>query len=997
MTVDDALTPPQATMTLLMTDVVDSTGLAARLGDAAASVLWTAHDRMARDLLHRWQGREIDKSDGFLFLFERPAQAVHFALAYQRALGALDPPLQARAGLHVGPVLLRKNPAADVASGAKPLEVEGLAKPLTARVMALAQPGQTLLTAQALAQLKWAAPRPASASIDAAPDGSLALAVPVPTLPHGHWRVQGLEAPIELYAAGEPDTAVETSAAPAESAKAYRVVQRNGLWLPMRDVRHSLPSERDPFVGRTTALQALAQCFERGARLVSLLGLGGCGKSRLAQRFGWTWLGDYEGGVWFCDLTPARTLDGMALAVAQGLDVPLAGGEPVALLGQALRGRGPCLVVLDGFERVARLAEDTIGRWLDQAPDVRFIVTTREVLGIGGEQTLALAPLDLDESEALFRRRAAAARSDFKPTPADDDAILPLVRLLDGLPLAIELAAARVRVMPPRMLLQRMSERFMLLASTGGRRDRHATLRLTFDWSWDLLSVAEKSALAQLSVFQGGFSLTAAEVLLDLRACPDEAGLPWAMDLVQSLTEKSWLRAVGDHRFDLLSTVSEYAAEHLATPGRFEGSGPAAREAAHERHWRHFAGLTEAQAVADACADIDNLVLACRRSAAKGDAACAAGALISAWAALARTGPFRAGAELAATVRQVPGLQMAQAAWVEAVAASAAQMQGRHADSAGYCAAGLRLARQAGDVLAEAWLLSIDGDRLTIESQPDAARTCLTEALRLARAQQDRSRECRVLRGLGKVAHNFGHFDDARNHYESALGLARQLGDTQLEGGLLGNLGGLAHAAGDLAVAREHYQAALALASESGDRRWGANTRCNLGLLLHGEGLSDKAVGHFEAVLATAREIGHPELECIAQCNLGIVAQALGQIDAALQHQEHALAVALRLADRRTEGQVRGYLGPLYACVGRADAATAALTQAESLLTTLDDRFSLGLVHCQWAEALLLLGQAEAARGALLRARSLAVQLGAGPDTELGRSLQRLTARLDPH
>ena len=150
------------------------------------------------------------------------------------------------------------------------------------------------------------------------------------------------------------------------------------------------------------------------------------------------------------------------------------------------------------------MPQDTLGRWLDRAADARFLVTTREVLGLPGEEVLALAPLPPAEAADLFMQRAEAAKAGFRPNAEDRAAIAPLVALLEGLPLAIELAAARVRVMPPRTLLLRMSERFKLLASSGGRVDRQATLRAVFDWSWELLSLPEKAALAQLSVFEGG-------------------------------------------------------------------------------------------------------------------------------------------------------------------------------------------------------------------------------------------------------------------------------------------------------------------------------------------------------------------------------------------------------------------------------------------------------------------------------------------------------------
>ena len=303
---------------LLLTDVVDSTALSEKMGAAATATLWAAHDRYARDLLPIWRGREVDRTDGMLLLFDAPGDAAEFALAYHRALAALDPPLFARAGLHLGPVVLRENSASDVARGAKRLEVDGTPKALTARVMAIAGGGQTLLSADARNALGETARRIES---------------------HGHWRLKGIALPIELFEIGDVGAPFIP---PADAAKAYRVVLQDDVWLPVREIRNSLPADRDTFVGRRDTLDDLAQRFDAGFRLVSVLGIGGTGKTRLAARFGWTWLGDYPGGVWFCDLCQARGVDGIAFAVAQGLDVPLGKGDPVAQLGHAIVGRGKC-------------------------------------------------------------------------------------------------------------------------------------------------------------------------------------------------------------------------------------------------------------------------------------------------------------------------------------------------------------------------------------------------------------------------------------------------------------------------------------------------------------------------------------------------------------------------------------------------------------------------------------------------------------------------------
>jgi predicted ATPase/class 3 adenylate cyclase/Tfp pilus assembly protein PilF len=956
---------------LLLTDVVDSTKLSEALGDAAMAELWAAHDRVARDLLPVWRGREIDKTDGLLLMFEEAADAVGYAIAYHRALALLSVPLKARAGVHVGAVLLRENPASDVARGAKPLEVEGIAKPVAARVMALAQGGQTLLTVEARAAL-----------------GPTSLRL----VSHGHWRVKGIAEPFEVFEVG--GTAAPFTPPPAIGSKGYRVTLNDDHWLPVARVRHSLPAERDAFVGRRDALLELARRFAGGARLVSVVGMGGSGKTRLVTRYAWTWLGDFPGGGWFCDLSAARSVDGVVRAVADAFDVPLGKDSPVAQLGNVIAARGACLVILDNFEQVSRYAEETLGRWLDRAGEARFLVTSREVLGLPGEEALPLPPLPLADAAALFVRRAESAQADFRPNAQDQAAIAPLVKLLDGLPLAIELAAARVRGLPPRVLLARMSERFSLLASSGGRHDRQATLRAAFDWSWDLLLPAERAALAQLSVFEGGFTLEAAEAILDLSVF---GAAPWPTDVVHSLVDKSFVRRLGDGRFDLLVSMQEYAAEHLRTPEHFVGSGPQAMAAAQARHAAYFAALGEQRAVAGGCVEVDNLVVACRRAAAAGQADTAAGALEGAWAALKLRGPFNAGVELALSVRAMSRLTLVAIASVERIAGSALQASGRVAEAQAHLEAALNASREARDQRCEARVLNELGDLYRNEGRVDEARTHLTLALTLARACADRMVECAALNGLGSVNIATGHFDAGRRDYEAALGLAREMGDRQWEGGILGNLATANAELGRMDEARADYEAGLAAAHEAGDKHWEGNTLCNLGLLHFEQGRMDDALEQLDAALDVARAIGHKRLECIVVCNLGLVHEAQGRHDDARAGYEAALAVARALTDRRSEGQVLGYLGRLHARQGRLNEARRSLDAGEALLREVSDRVSLGILLCSRAEAEHLGGAQPAARTAQAEAWALATQARAGPESELGVCLARVNALLGGH
>ncbi|HEX2009987.1 MAG TPA: hypothetical protein VJN44_03525, partial [Roseateles sp.] len=265
--------------TLLLTDVVDSTHLSALLGDAEMAQLWAAHDRVARDLLPRHGGREIDKTDGMLLLFDQAEQALTYARAYHAALAGLHVPLLARAGVHVGPVILRENSAADVARGAKPLEVDGLAKPVAARVMALARGGQTLLSAAA----------------------RQALGESVPHLhSHGHWLLKGVDEPLELFEAG-----AEPLGPPPDGEKSYRVARVGERWLPLKAVPNNLPQQATAFLGREREIDEVKRLLEQ-SRLVNLLGMGGLGKTRLSLQVAAELLAEFPDGAWFLDLAPIR-------------------------------------------------------------------------------------------------------------------------------------------------------------------------------------------------------------------------------------------------------------------------------------------------------------------------------------------------------------------------------------------------------------------------------------------------------------------------------------------------------------------------------------------------------------------------------------------------------------------------------------------------------------------------------------------------------------------
>ncbi len=755
--------------------------------------------------------------------------------------------------------------------------------------------------------------------------------------------------------------------------------------------KHFLPAERDPFVGRASDLAALDERVAGGHRLVSVLGLGGTGKTRLVVQHARRSLPHLPGGAWFCDLTEARSAHGIVSAVAAALDVPLGKDDPVVQLGHALAGRGRCLVILDNFEQVARHASETLGRWLDRAPEATFVVTTREVLGLPGEQSLGLAPLAQPDAETLFAIRAKAACAGFAPDEAERAEISRLVALLDHLPLAIELAAARIRVMPPRLLLERMSARFKLLSSSGARHTRQATLRATLDWSWDLMSSEEQAALAQLCVFENGFTLEAAEAVLSLAEL-------WPTDAVQALVDKSWVRPTSSARFDLLVSVKEYAAEKLdALGGRAE---------AERRHGQCFAALGTEESLRALyrhggldrrralVLDLDNLIAACRRAVARQDGETAVATLDAAWAVLQMTGPFGVGLDLASATLELP-LAPSLRVRVEPIRGSALLMLGRSKEAMPCFDAALVIARDARDRHRQASLITYQASTFREQARLAEARAAYDAALAIHREDGNSWGEGIVLGYLGSVLHTEARYEEARACYETALAISREIGDRRWEGNVIADLGFVHVVAGRPDEARASYEAALAIHREVGNRRSEGITLANLASLHDHQGRDNEAVACNHAALAIARETGNRRSEGNTLGNLGDLLQVMGRSAEARACLDEALAIDREVANIRAEAVALAALARHHLEGGQPDEARTCLAASERLLRDLSDPLHLGIVLCHRVLLEVHDGHADAARAALSEAERLATQIGVSSESELGKLINTGRAALE--
>jgi predicted ATPase/class 3 adenylate cyclase len=785
--------------TLVFTDIVGSTEWWEKFPELMGPAV-RRHDALLHEKFAQGGGRVFKTvGDAFCVVFSDPALAVRTVVEAQRAvrmehwgeLGALE----IRAGVHTGVVEERDG------------DFFGPTLNRMARIVDAAHGGQILLSA---------------ATVGLLGDGPLGA---LRWRELGEFRLRSLENPERLYQVLAPDLPEDFPP------------PRSMAVLP-----HNLPWQATSFVGRERELAQIAESFEGSTRLITLLGPGGAGKTRLALEAGASLIGRFPGGVWLTELAVLGDGAQVPAAVAAAFGTREDSDLPIEQLLLKMLCRRRVLLLLDNCEHVVEAASGLVGSLLSGCPNLKVLATSRHPLGLRGEMIFPVPPLGvmnwhrrsrtgdwfraLEESEGvrLFLERARAVRPDFTLTEENAPAVAEICGRLDGLPLALELAAARLRVLSPAQIAARLQDRFRLLRESGRDRLNHQqTLQALIDWSYDLLTGEEKVLFRRLGVFFASRTLEAVE-----EVCADEVMESFeVLDHLQGLVEKSLLRVEGmgesggEPNYTMLESVWEYARQKLAESGEEERLLEN-----HTRYFLHWAatarpkflGPEQARWLAVFDREWFNLNAVMRRLLRLERWEEAARLLIALGRPLEVRGYSREardalvillGAEEKIPPEMWPELLM--------VAGRIYWVMDNYPESQLYFERAAVAGRAAGQeelaLFCEAFLGFIHwGD-----GRVDEAELCFAKALEEAQSCGQVRVEALCKTGLGRVAMNRGDLALARERAEAAAAAYHAVGDRWIEGLVQGGLAQVAVLQGDVERAEKALGEGLRIAVELGN------------------------------------------------------------------------------------------------------------------------------------------------------------------------------------
>ncbi len=787
---------PRGTVAFLFTDVEGSTSLWERFSEEMPAA-YARHDAILRGAITSHRGVVYKTiGDALQAAFPTAPEAVAAALEAQLALQAeawtLPEPLRVRMALHTGAV----DPDPDGDYRSPVLNRLG-------RLLATGHGGQVLLSADT-----------AELSRDHLPTGSVLDDL-------GAYRLKDLHQPEHIYQLRHPH------------------LKRDFPALATLDSRpNNLPRQPTPFLGREADVRHIADLLRRdGTPLLTLTGPGGTGKTRLAVQSAGLVVDTFLDGSWFVDLAPLTDPALVLNAIAEVLGIRETGGTGLlSLMRDSLAGK-KLLLVLDNLEQLLPEGAPDIGRLLAATRGLTVLATSRVPLRLRAERVVAVPPLELPprmplpsaedvlqyDAARLFVERAQAVKGDFALTVENTPAIVEIVHRLDGLPLAIELAAARVRMLPPQVMLPRLQSRLPWLA--GGARDlpeRQRTLRGAIAWSHELLDEPEQALFRRLAVFSGGATVDAIEAV----AAGDDLGLD-LLERLERLVEHSLLREIDGRedvaRLGILETIREYGLEQLEQQneaGEVRGRHAAFFLAlAEEAEPGLFSGGQD-RVIRDLEAEHDNLRGALEWSLVHQPevALRLAAALHRFWRMRGHLSEGQAWVLRALSADPTPSVSRVRV--LEGAGVFTATLVG-WSEATVFFEESLALARSLGDRYGTALTLSELGVIVSLEGEYERAERLLEEAIALAMEEDSERRlwiRMTTIGNLGLLARARGDIDRAVTLISQSIVLSREAGDTYAIATGLNNLGEAERTRGDLRAALPHYQEAIRLQDAIGDR-----------------------------------------------------------------------------------------------------------------------------------------------------------------------------------
>ncbi|MEL6346298.1 MAG: tetratricopeptide repeat protein [Myxococcota bacterium] len=742
------------------------------------------------------------------------------------------------------------------------------------------------------------------------------------------------------------------------------------------------------FFGRDRELAQLDALVER-AGVVTLLGPGGVGKTTLAKQLLPHTGERFPGGVTFIDLLNCTTTDAVVHHVSQSVGVAHASASEQTLRA-ALARRGRALWILDNLEHIVDIARPLIDEWRRDAPEAVWLLTSRVPLKVEGEQLLHLSGLSLDAARSLFWSSVRRNRPDHQLSEGDDRRLDELIRQLDGLPLAIEMAAGRAHLLSLSALLAQLDRRFVLLRSRRTDRPaRHRTLRATLEWSWALLDDEERRALMVAAVFGAPFTLEAAEQIFP----PSES---WALDLLSSLIEKSLLSCAevrsNDFRFHLPTSVRAFAAEKLGLDPVLDRRSLQAAIGAWYGATFHAMEETLSDAVRldHIRHDLGNLLIGAYSDDDIGAIGCTFPLLE--WFQL--QGPISQAHDLIRHSLQRDALAATQRAELWAYQSSMHRLQGdleRASEASAQAMAAIRheppSSLRAG--------IEIVAANLEIKRQRwETARALLQTARQTASAAGDPLKEGLALSSMGYLEQRRGAFTAAADHFHGAFDCFQRSGNRRGEGVSLSQLVSLYWIRGDHDRAEHTAHRALAIHQDVSDQRFEAITRQNLGRALRDAGRLADAEAQLTRALALQHEIGTLDEQLFVFNDLGQLRIAQGDLDGGRAALRDAIQIVARNPRPGASGLTKLSMGLLEYTDGNLADAERYFEEAEALLHESDRRYELGILWSHWGRLMAAREQLDPARALLRRAQGVVDTFDVLPTSPLCAAVASLSAAL---